>query len=187
MASLMDQVQAAFPQSKWVQWEPVNRDTVDAGAKLAFGEYVETRYDFSKADVILSLDADFLSSVYPGFLYYARQFAARRVPDQSGKMSRFYSIQSTPTNTSGKADDRLPVRASEIEGIARAIAAQLGAGGGGNANLTPEQQKFVAAVVKDLQANKGRAVVDARRQSAACRTRSGARHQSRAGRGMAAP
>jgi len=159
MAWLMDQVQAAYPQSKWIQWEPVNRDSVNAGAKLAFGEYVETRYDFSKADVILSLDADFLSSCFPGFLYYARQFALRRVPDQNGKMSRFYSIQSTPTCTSGKADDRLPVRASEIEGIARAIASKLGAGGGGAANLNSDQQKFVAALVKDLQANRGRAVV----------------------------
>ncbi len=159
MASLMDQVHDAYPESKWIQWEPVNRDNVNAGAKLAFGDYVETRYDFSKADVILSLDADFLSSCFPGFLYYARQFAARRVPDQSGKMSRFYSIQSTPTNTSGKADDRLPVRASEIEGIARAIAAGVGAGGAASGNLNPAQQKFVAAVVRDLQAHKGAAVV----------------------------
>ena len=159
MATLMDQVQSTYPRSKWIQWEPVNRDNVHAGAKLAFGDYAETRYDLSKADVILTLDADFLSSCYPGFLYYARQFASRRVPEQGGKMSRFYSIQSTPTCTSGKADDRLPVRASEIEGIARAIAAQLGAGGSGAANLNPEQQKFVAAVVKDLQAHKGAAVV----------------------------
>jgi len=159
MASLMDQVQAAYPESKWIQWEPVNRDNVHAGAKLAFGEYVETRYDFSKADVILSLDADFLSSCCPGFVYYARQFAMRRVPDQSGKMSRFYSIQSTPTGTSGKADDRLPARASEIEGIARAIAAAVGAGGAASGNLNPQQQKFVAELVKDLQAHKGAAVV----------------------------
>ncbi len=32
MASLMDQVQTAFPQSKWMQWEPVNRDNVRAGS-----------------------------------------------------------------------------------------------------------------------------------------------------------
>ena len=159
MASLMDQVQSAFPESKWIQWEPVNRDNVNAGAKQAFGEYAETRYDFSKADVILSLDSDFLSSCFPGFLYYARQFAMRHVPDETGKMSRFYSIHSTPTNTAGKADDRLPVRGSEIEGITRAIAAGVGAGGGGNASLNPDQQKFVTALVKDLQANKGRAVV----------------------------
>ena len=36
-----------------------------SGAKLAFGQPVETRYDFSKADVIVSLDADFLCAGYP--------------------------------------------------------------------------------------------------------------------------
>src|SRR5512142_1076583 len=30
MASLMDQVQAVYPQSKWIQWEPVNRDNANA-------------------------------------------------------------------------------------------------------------------------------------------------------------
>ena len=157
MSSLMEQVQTAFPQSKWVQWEPVNRDNVHAGSQLAFGQYVETRYNLEKADIILSLDGDFLSSGFPGFLYYARQFAARRNPDLKEKMSRFYSVQSTPTNTGGKADHRLPVRASEVEQVARAIAAGLGAGGGGSA--PPQYQKFVAAVVTDLQSHKGAAVV----------------------------
>ena len=158
MATLMDQVQTAFPQSKWVQWEPVNRDNVRAGSQLAFGQYIETRYNLEKADIILSLDGDFLSSGYPGFLYYARGFAARRDPDLKEKMSRFYSVQSTPTNTSGKADHRLPVRASEVEQVARAIAAGLGVGGGTGAG-NPQYQNFVAAVVKDLQRHKGAAVV----------------------------
>ena len=157
MASLMDAVQAAYPESKWVQYEPVNRDNVRAGSQMAFGQFVETRYNLEKADIILSLDGDFLSSGFPGFLYYARTFAARRNPDLKEKMSRFYSIESTPTNTGGKADHRLPVRASEVEALARAIAAGLGAGGGETAK--PEQQKFVAALVKDLQAHKGAAVV----------------------------
>jgi molybdopterin-containing oxidoreductase family iron-sulfur binding subunit len=160
MATLMDQVQTAFPASKWIQWEPVNRDNVRAGSMLAFGQYVETRYNLEKADIILSLDGDFLSSGYPGFLYYARQFAMRRNPELKEKMSRFYSVQGTPTNTSGKADHRLPVRASEVETVARAIAAGVGAGSAGSTgNLDPQTQKFIAAVVKDLQAHKGAAVV----------------------------
>jgi len=159
MASLMDQVRSAFPESKWIQWEPVNRDNVRAGSMLAFGEYVETRYNLEKAEVILSLDGDFLSSGYPGFLYYARQFAARRNPDLKEKMLRFYSIQGTPTNTSGKADHRLPVRACEVETLARAIAAEVGVGGATSGSLNPQYEKFVSAVVKDLQAHKGAAVV----------------------------
>ena len=159
MSSLMDQVQAAYPESKWIQWEPVNRDNVRAGSMMAFGDYVETRYNLEKAEIILSLDGDFLSSGYPGFVYYARQFGARRNPELKEKMARFYSIQGTPTNTSGKADHRLPVRASEVETLARAIAAGLGAGGASAGKLNPQYQKFVAAVVKDLQAHKGAAVV----------------------------
>jgi molybdopterin-containing oxidoreductase family iron-sulfur binding subunit len=157
LAAQLKRVLEAFPAAKWVQYEPLTRDNVRAGSQMAFGQYVETRYDLEKADVILSLDGDFLSSGFPGFLYYARGFAGRRNPDLHEKMSRFYAVESTPTNTGGKADHRLPVRASEIEQLARAIAGGLGAGGGASAK--PEHQKFVAAVVKDLQAHKGAAVV----------------------------
>ena len=56
----------AYPQAKWHVYEPVNRDNVLEGAKLAFGQPVETQYKLEKADVILSLDADFLFAGFPG-------------------------------------------------------------------------------------------------------------------------
>ncbi|MGA9565572.1 MAG: TAT-variant-translocated molybdopterin oxidoreductase, partial [Candidatus Korobacteraceae bacterium] len=156
LASQMKAVLAAYPQAKWVQYDPLTRDNARAGAQAAFGQYAETHYNLDKADTILSLDGDFLSSGYPGFVLYARQFASRRNPELKEKMSRFYMVESTPTNTGGKADHRLPVRASEVEQVARAIAAGLGVGSG---TARPEQVKFVAALVKDLQAHKGAAVV----------------------------
>src|SRR4051812_198359 len=91
--TLADQIKAflaVYPEAKWHVYEPINRDNVVEGAKLAFGQPVETRYDFSKADVILSLDADFLSAGFPGSVRYARDFAKRRNPD-SGTMSRMYA------------------------------------------------------------------------------------------------
>jgi molybdopterin-containing oxidoreductase family iron-sulfur binding subunit len=105
-----------YPDAKWHVYEPINRDNVLEGAKLAFGEAVETRYDFSKADVIVSLDADFLYAGFPGNTRYIRDFASRRNPD-SGNMNRLYVIESTPTSTGAKADHRLPVRAADIEGL----------------------------------------------------------------------
>ena len=106
-------------------YEPVNRDNVLEGAKLAFGQPVETHYDLSKADVILSLDADFLYAGFPGFTRYARDFAKRRNPD-AGEMSRLYVAESTPSSTGAKADHRLPVRAVEIESFVRALDMMLG-------------------------------------------------------------
>ena len=88
------------------------------------GEPVETRYDFTKADVIVSLDADFLYAGYPGNTRYIRDFVSRRNPDKN--MSRFYAIESTPTSTGAKADHRLPVRASEIEKFARGLSKTIG-------------------------------------------------------------
>ena len=105
-----------YPQAKWHVYEPINRDNVLEGAKMAFGQPVETRYDFSKADVIVSLDADFLYAGFPGNTRYIRDFAKRRNPD-SGNMNRLYVIESTPTSTGAKADHRLPLRASGIEGL----------------------------------------------------------------------
>jgi len=125
--TLKDQLQAflaMFPQAKWHVYEPVNRDNVYEGAKLAFGQPVETRYDFSKADVIVSLDADFLSAGFPGNARYIRDFASRRNPD--GNMNRLYVIESTPSATGAKADHRVPVRAIEIEKFARGLMKAIG-------------------------------------------------------------
>ena len=108
-----------YPQAKWHVYEPVNRDNVLEGAKLAFGQPVETRYDFEKADVIVSLDADFLYAGFPGNVRYIRDFAKRRNPD--GKMNRLYVIESTPTTTGAKADHRLPMKASEIARVGVAL------------------------------------------------------------------
>jgi len=118
LADQLRKLLKAYPQAKWHVYEPVNRDNVLEGAKMAFGQPVETRYDFSKADVIVSLDADFLYAGFPGNTRYIRDFAARRNPD-SGNMNRLYVIESTPSSTGAKADHRLPVKASEIESLAR--------------------------------------------------------------------
>src|ERR1019366_1047562 len=115
---------AANPQAKWHVYEPISRDNAYEGAKLAFGEPVETRYDLSKADVIVSLDADFLYAGFPGSARYTRDFAARRNPDAN--MNRLYVIESTPSSTGMKVDHRLPVQASYVETFAKTLAAAVG-------------------------------------------------------------
>src|SRR5207302_3502023 len=145
-----------YPQAKWHVYEPVNRDNVLEGAKLAFGQPVETRYDFEKADVIVSLDADFLYAGFPGNVRYIRDFAKRRNPD--GNMNRLYMIESTPTTTGAKADHRLPLRASEIEHFARVLAAAVGAGGDAVAP-SAELAKLASLVAADVRGHRGSSVI----------------------------
>jgi molybdopterin-containing oxidoreductase family iron-sulfur binding subunit len=159
LAAQINDYVKANPQAKWHVYEPINRDNVYEGAKLAFGEPVETRYDFSKADVIVSLDADFLYAGFPGTARYARDFAARRNPDAN--MNRLYVVESTPSSTGMKADHRLPLRASEVENFTRALAGALGVNDAAGSSGGAEAQKFVAALAKDLRSHKGLSVVTA--------------------------
>ena len=166
LAAQMKSVMKDFPQARWYQYDPVNRDSARAGARMAFGQDADAQYQLAAADVIVSLDADFLSgSHFPGFLKLSRDFASRRKLEQGPKseMSRLYVVESQMSTTGGKADHRLPLRAMEVEAFAAALASALGAGGSSSSarkeDNNEETQKFLSAVVKDLQSSRGRSVV----------------------------
>ncbi len=166
IAAQIQSLLAIFPQAKWHQWEPAVGDGTREGAKLAFGSYLNTVYRPEKADVILSLDSDFLGSG-PGHIRYAREFSRRRkLNGPSDTMNRLYVVEPTPSVTGATADHRLPLRASEVELFARALAAKLGLGGSAAA-LPPGAEKWLDAVAKDLQKHKGASLVVAGEQQPA--------------------
>jgi len=143
-----------FPAAKWASWEPAARDNARAGAVLAFGEAVEPQYRFDQADVVLSLEADFVSG-HPQSLRLVREFAARRKPSgESPRMNRVYVVEGSPTPSGASADHRLALRSSEIEGFARAVAAAVGVAAQGGA-----PHPWVAPIAKDLKAAGARALV----------------------------
>src|SRR5436853_792678 len=129
LAGQIQSLLTTFPKAKWHQWEPAVGDGTREGAKLAFGSYLNTVYCPEKADVILPLDSDLLGSG-PGHIPYAKKFSRRRKlngPDDT--MNRLYAVEPTPSVTGATADHRWPLRASEVELFARALAAKLGLGG----------------------------------------------------------
>ena len=130
------------------------------GAQLAFGQQVHTCYDLLHADVIVSLDCDFLASG-PGWLRYARQFAARRrVRGENLSMNRLYVVEPMPTATGTKADHRMPVRVEEVEQFAWELAAALGvAQGAGPKSENPTFRQLAGSAGQDLKAHHGRSVI----------------------------
>src|SRR5206468_1180508 len=130
-----------------------------AGVKRAFDVDGEIVRHLDKADVIVSLDADFLSWG-PGRLKDARDFAARRdaISGTSPAMNRLHVAEPAVTITGAMADHRLPCRAGRIAVLARAIA------GGVLSRKAPAdgndgESAWVARVVADLMAHRGRSLV----------------------------
>jgi hypothetical protein len=118
------EAQKAYPKAKLVQYDPAL-----AGTYLSKG--VSPQYSLDEADVIVSLDADFLSgATYPGSHKLIREYAKRRkLADGDKTLNRLYAIESTPTTTGMKAEHRLGLRASEIPAFAAALASAVGVSG----------------------------------------------------------
>jgi MoCo/4Fe-4S cofactor protein with predicted Tat translocation signal len=155
LAQQWKQVQAAYPQAKLIQWEPVNQDSSRAASKAAFGSYADAQYKLEDADVILSLDADFLGGIaHPGFLPLAAGFGERRRYEEGRTMNRLYVVETMPTVTGLKADHRLGLKPSEIGGFATALV-----NGSALQGASEDAQKFFAALMSDLKASGGRCVV----------------------------
>ncbi len=161
LVSQMRGILAEFPNAKWHQYEPANNDNVRAGAMLAFGQPVNPIYDFSKADRVLSLEADFLSAL-PGMLRYARDFAARRrITGGKQEMNRLYVIETTPTTTGAAADHHWAIRPSEMLKAASAIASRVGVAG-----VSAETSiSGLDAVARDLQQHQGTSIVIAGKEA----------------------
>jgi MoCo/4Fe-4S cofactor protein with predicted Tat translocation signal len=155
--SLVEQIQAvmtAMPEARWHQWDAVY-GTVQGGAATS-----APLYNFKNADVVVSLDADFLG-FGPGAVRYSKDFASRRkIGTPEDHQNRLYVIEPVPTITGAKAEHKVAAKASEVAAIASALAAALGVAGAPTGGaLNAAAQKAVPVMARDLTDHKGRSVV----------------------------
>ena len=138
---------AVFPSAKWHQYDPCGRHSARAGAMAAFGSPLNTVYRFDRADVVVSLDADFLCSTVPGNLRYTRDYSGRRraaAENPHVAPPRLYIAESTPSATGSMADHRFRMTSGAVAVFAD--------------NLTKGAAE-AQAVLKDLQAHRGAGIV----------------------------
>jgi molybdopterin-containing oxidoreductase family iron-sulfur binding subunit len=142
----LQRLQKRFPKLSWCPYEPA----APVRAQSISGKSAEPVYDLSKADVILSLDADFLFDG-PANLILTKAFSKKR-RDPSVDFSRLYVVESAPSITGAKADVRWRHKPSEIVAFAQALATNLLQGA---TAVSPEINQLAA----DLQQHRGRSVI----------------------------
>ncbi|MBL8068956.1 MAG: 4Fe-4S dicluster domain-containing protein [Armatimonadetes bacterium] len=156
LARLASDLQTKLPGLKWHQYEPVNRDAETQASQMAFGQDLVPHYDFTRADVLVSIDCDLLHSG-PMSIRYSRDVASRRNPD--GDMSRIYAFESQPTTLGVSSDHRARVKPSEALGLVLAIAQGLGLPGASANPPSSVDKAMLDAAVADLRAAGRRAVL----------------------------
>jgi molybdopterin-containing oxidoreductase family iron-sulfur binding subunit len=129
--TLLDQIAAlrsAYPEMRWRVHDPLAAPGEGDGLAALHDQRLATRYAIDRADLIVSLDGDFLGEG-PGKLAHARAFASRRIlRDGARRMNRLYVFEPAMSVTGAAADRRHAVRPSEVPGIAAKLAASIASG-----------------------------------------------------------
>ncbi len=97
---------AKNPTAKHVVYDAVSESPALDAFETVYGERALADYDFSKANTIVSLDADFLGDWQGGS--YDSGYAKGRVP-QAGKMSKHFQFEANMTLSGAAADKRVPM------------------------------------------------------------------------------
>jgi len=139
---------------KHVQYDAVSYFGLTSAHGEAFGKAVVPQYHFDKAQVVVSVGADFLGSWLTSNLYQGDYAAARR--PESGKMSKHYQFESNMSLTGSNADVRIPIKPSQ-EG--KVIAAIYGALSGQSVSVDGIDAAMIAKVAEELKNNAGASLV----------------------------
>ncbi|MCU0439542.1 MAG: TAT-variant-translocated molybdopterin oxidoreductase [Raineya sp.] len=147
-----------YPSTKHVSYDAVSAYGILKANEKSFGVYGLPNYDFSKAETIVSINADFLGT-WLSSIEYSRQYTqGRKLSKEKKTMSRHYQFETGLSLSGANADHRVAIRPSQ-EGL---VVAQLynEVVGGGSSPIT---DKNIAEKIKkaadDLKAQKGRSLV----------------------------
>src|SRR5215212_2370477 len=173
LARLASELRARYPRLRWATYDAVSDESRLAGLRQATGRDLDLMLRLDRASVILALDADPLLTD-PEMIRHARGFAdGRRAGASGGVMNRLYAVEGVFSLTGAMADHRLRLASRQIAPFLAALTARLAPQTGGTASLAEAavpgvDPRWIDALAKDLQANRGKSLIVAgERQPAA--------------------
>jgi len=162
LARLASELRAKYPKLQWATYEAVSEENRLAGLRSATGRDVDLMLRFDRASVVLALDADPLLND-PEMIRHTRGFAAGRRAGTSGReMNRLYAVEGVYSLTGAMADHRLRLPNRQIAPFVAALAARFVPGAAGSAAVPAfpaVDARWIDALVKDLQANRGKSLI----------------------------
>ena len=149
-----------YPNIKHVVYDTISEsESLDAYENV-YGVRALADYDLSKAETIISIDADFLGDWQGGG--YDKNYAKGRVPEKknhtNSKMSYHMQFESNLTLSGANADKRIPCTPSELKNILAYIYAEL-INKSIDSKLKPELKKISSKAIQRIKSSGSKAVV----------------------------
>ena len=109
-----NQFLSQFTNAVKYEFEPVNQETARQALYKSFGTTSLPKLHLDKAQVVLSLNSDFLGNQADSVTHIQKWVKNRKVRSTTDKLSRLFVVESSMSLTGTNADNRLPLKPSEL-------------------------------------------------------------------------
>ena len=152
---------AKYPTAKHITYDAVSYSAIIKANWNSFDKGIIPSYNFDKANVIVSIGADFLANWISPIEFSKQYVKNRKVSKEKKSMSKHYQFEANLSLTGSNADKRIPVKPSEYGAIAVSLynaVAKLTSGTPAASSSTP-YDAVIEAAAKKLVENKGKSLV----------------------------
>ena len=111
--ALIELLKEKYPTFKFVEYDTVSEEATLRAFEKRCGLRAMPDYDFSKAKLIVSFDADFLGDWNGGG--YEAGYAQGRIPSKANGMSRHIQLEANLSLTGANADERIALTPDQVK------------------------------------------------------------------------
>jgi Fe-S-cluster-containing dehydrogenase component/anaerobic selenocysteine-containing dehydrogenase len=145
-----------YPATEWIEYDAVSASAMLEANAESFGKQVLPDYRFDKAELVVSLGADFLGT-WLSPVEYTRMFSSKRNPEQ--EMNRLVMFESNLSLTGSNADQRIQIKPSQEAAVLLNIYKGITKETGQPAINAPASPVELGGVIRELLAARGKSLV----------------------------
>ena len=152
---------AKYPTAKHVSYDAVSAYGITEANRQSFGEAMIPSYDFSKAQTIVSVGADFLGTWVSPIEFTKQYSKTRKINEHHREMSRHYQFESNLSLTGANADYRTPIKPSQVGPLVAALYNAIATKAGAAKVSAPSAGDVVnmTKAANELWANRGKSLI----------------------------
>jgi molybdopterin-containing oxidoreductase family iron-sulfur binding subunit len=141
--------------AKHIAYDSVSSSAMTKANMLTHGSHTETEYDFEKADLVVSIGADFLG-MWGSVIGNTKKYTARRDAKHANGMNKHYQVEARMSLTGSNADYRFTKSVADQNDILLGLLAAIS----GQTHATKkENSETVKLLAKELTAHMGKSIV----------------------------
>jgi Fe-S-cluster-containing dehydrogenase component/anaerobic selenocysteine-containing dehydrogenase len=156
---LIGEFGARFKNFKWVQYDAISYSSLLEANSLCFGKAVIPDYNFRNADIVVSVNADFLGTWLAPVHIIPSYVSGRKLNSGERKMLKHIHFESGMSLTGANADIRKRIKPSEEKLLLADLYNRIAAKTGGIPLQAPAFREDLSELADKLIASGGKSIV----------------------------